>query len=122
MEGFVEFLKGIDHPEHRERMETILSWVKEKFPQLEPAIKWNQPMFTDHGTFIIGFSVAKKHIAVAPELVVMDKFSEEITKAGYEQTKGMFRIPMNQPVNYELLDRIITFNITDKAGCTTFWR
>ena len=26
-------------------------------------------MFTDHGTYIIGFSVSKKHLAVAPEAV-----------------------------------------------------
>ena len=39
----------------------------EKFPQLKEENKWNQPMFNDHGTFIIGFSIAKGHIAVAPE-------------------------------------------------------
>ncbi|MCQ4950818.1 hypothetical protein NE646_14380, partial [Bittarella massiliensis] len=37
------------------------------FPDLTPKIAWNQPMFTDHGTFIIGFSAAKAHLAVAPE-------------------------------------------------------
>jgi uncharacterized protein YdhG (YjbR/CyaY superfamily) len=38
---------------------------------LKEEIKWNQPMFSDHGTFIIGFSIAKEHIAVAPEAVVI---------------------------------------------------
>ena len=31
-------------------------------------------MFTDHGTFIIGFSIAKHHLAVAPERVVIQHF------------------------------------------------
>lgn len=68
MEIFSEFLAKIDNPEHRERTEEVLSWVKNKFPNLEPVIKWNQPMFTDHGTYIIGFSVSKKHLAVLSKL------------------------------------------------------
>ena len=53
------FLDGIDEPEKRDRMEDILNYIKGEFPQLEEVFKWNQPMFTDHGTFIIGFSIAK---------------------------------------------------------------
>lgn len=79
-------------------------------------------MFTDHGTFIIGFSISKKHIAVAPEEAGMVRFSDEISKAGYDQTKGMLRIPWDRPVDYPLLERMIEYNRMDKAGCTTFWR
>lgn len=67
MEVFVDYLAHIDHPQHRARTEEVLGWVTKKFPNLMPKIAWNQPMFTDHGTFIIGFSVAKHHLAVAPE-------------------------------------------------------
>lgn len=66
MEVFGEYLNGIGHPDHRERMEEMLGWVAGTFPDLEPVIKWNQPMFTDHGTYIIGFSVAKNHLSVRP--------------------------------------------------------
>ncbi|CAK6470237.1 hypothetical protein BFRIG_00197 [Peribacillus frigoritolerans] len=67
MEVFAEFLANIDNPQHRERTEEVLAWVTKKFPHLMPKIAWNQPMFTDHDTYIIGFSVAKHHLAVAPE-------------------------------------------------------
>lgn len=33
--------------------------ITETYPQLDTTVKWNQPMFTDHGTFIIAFSFAK---------------------------------------------------------------
>lgn len=122
MEVFEEFLSRIDNMPHRARMEEVLLWVSEKFPDLVPKVAWNQPMFTDHGTFIIGFSVAKNHIAVAPEVVILDKFSDEIESAGYDMTKGLFRIGWDSPVDYELLERIISFNISDKAECQTFWR
>lgn len=62
MKIFEDYLAQIDNPQHRERTETVLNWVAEKYPNLEPEIAWNQPMFTNHGTFIIGFSVAKQHL------------------------------------------------------------
>lgn len=76
MSNFKLFLDSIPKPDHRERMTNILDSIKEKFPQLNEDIKWNQPMFSDHGTFIMGFSVAKEHIAVTPESVVIDLFKK----------------------------------------------
>ena len=49
-------------------------------------------MFTDHGTFIIGFSIAKNHLAVAPESAGINHFSDEIVQAGYDHTKQLVRI------------------------------
>lgn len=122
MEVFAEYLAKIDHPQHRARMEEVLAWVIKKFPNLTPKIAWNQPMFTNHGTFIIGFSVAKHHLAVAPERAAIIRFSDEIVKAGYDHSKQLVRIKWDRPVNYSLLEEMIEFNISDKADCTTFWR
>lgn len=122
MEVFEEFLSRIDHPDHRERMEEVLGWIMNKFPTLTPVIKWNQPMFTDHDTYIIGFSVAKQHIAVAPEQAGINRFSEEIEHAGYDHTKELVRIKWKNEVDYSLLEKMIEFNMMDKADCETFWR
>lgn len=122
MKIFEEFLQGIDDPNHRDRTEEILAWTAKTYPNLEPAIKWNQPMFTDHGTYIIGFSVAKKHMSVAPEQAAMARFENGIEQAGYDHTKELFRIKWNSPVDYPLLGNMIEFNIKDKADTTTFWR
>jgi len=117
-----EYLAKIDDLEKQKRLENIINWIGSQFPGLKAEIKWNQPMFTDHGTFIIAFSAAKKHLAVAPEAVVIKKFADQIAEAGYSATKEIFRIPWNEQVNYELLEAMIRFNIEDKAGCQTFWR
>ncbi len=122
MEVFAEYLERIDNPQHRARTEEILSWVIEKFPNLVPKIAWNQPMFTDHGTFIIGFSVAKKHLAVAPERAGITQFSKDIVQAGYDYTNELVRIPWDSPVQFSLLEKMIEFNLLDKAECKTFWR
>jgi len=122
MNVFSEFLSKIISMEQRSRTEEVLTWVSKNYPKLVPVIKWNQPMFTDHGTFIIAFSVAKQHLAIAPETAGIHQFYDELIQAGYNPTEMLFRIKWNQPINYSLLADIIDFNIVDKANYTNFWR
>ena len=122
MKYFQIFLDSIDEPYKKERMESILKYIKEKFPQLKEEIKWSQPMFTDHGTFIIGFSIAKGHIAVAPESVVINLFEKQIAEAGYSHTQELFRIKWTDKVDFDLLHNIVAYNIGDKKDMTRFWR
>ncbi|MGO4106468.1 iron chaperone [Paenibacillus sp. YAF4_2] len=122
MEVFEEFLGKMDNPDQRARAEEVFNWVASTFPTLVPKIAWNQPMFTDHDTFIIGFSVSKQHLAVAPERAGMIFLSDEIEKSGYDHTKLLVRIPWKSPVDFSLLKKMIEFNMVDKADCTTFWR
>ncbi len=122
MKIFDEYLNAISNPNHQDIMRKVLMWVLDTFPNLEPKIAWNQPMFTDHGTYIIGFSVSKNHFSFAPEEVVVKRFSEEIVNLGYDHTKQLVRIKWNQEINVNLIKKIIAFNIQDKSECNTFWR
>lgn len=122
MEAFADYLGRITSSEQRLRMENVLQWVCASFPDLMPRVAWNQPMFTHHGTFIIGFSVAKRHMAVAPERAAIDRFAAEIAASGYQHTRELFRIPWLSEVDYDLLRAIIAFNMEDKVGCSSFWR
>lgn len=118
---FQSFLENLPDKQ-QEKLNEIFNWIENHYPELEPVIKWNQPMYQQHGTFIIGFSTAKKHIAVAPEKEALLEFKEDIEAAGYSQTAMLFRIKWNEPVHYHLLQKIIDFNIEDKKDCQTFWR
>ena len=122
MEVFLEYLNSIANLQHRGRMEEILGWVIKKFPNLTPKIAWNQPMFTDHDTFIIGFSTSKLHMAISPEKVGINRFSDEIVQVGYDHTNNLLRIRWDLPVDFSLLKKMIEFNILDKVECSTFWR
>lgn len=122
MDIFAVYLETIENVSKRKKLEEILYWVPERFPHLAPRVAWNQPMFTDHGTFIIGFSVAKHHLAVAPERKTLIEFSERIQAAGYSYSKELFRIKWDAPTDFPLLEQIVAYNILDKADCKTFWR
>ena len=59
-----EHLETIPNDDNRARMVEVLTWVAERYPELEPRIAWNQPMFTHHGTYIIGFSAEPVNFSV----------------------------------------------------------
>ena len=122
MNEFKNYIDSIESIEQKNRMVEIFSWIREKFPNLVEVIKWNQPMFTDHDTFIIGFSRAKHHISFTPEEFSLAIFLEDIEKSGYEHTKGIVKIKWTQEVDYSLLHKIIQFNVEDKMSCKTFFR
>lgn len=80
MEVLRAYLDTIQVTEHRARLEEIFHWIVSNYPQLEVQIKWKQPMFIDHGTFIIGFNTAKNHFSFTPEEDVVTIFNEAIEK------------------------------------------
>jgi len=119
---FEPFLATMKDVANQQKLRDVLAWVLREFPTLEPAIKWNQPMFTHHGTFIIAFSVSKSHFAVGTEGAEIEMFKDAIAAAGYKASKMLFRIKWTDEVDFPLLRRIIAFNMDDKAECKTFWR
>ena len=122
MDFFNDYLSKIEHPVIHDKMKEILEWVKTTFPDLEPKIGWNQPMFVRKGTFIIGFSYSKKHISVSPEKFTLDKFKDKLKDSNYEATSMIFRIKLDDEINYSLLKEMIEFNIIDKDNYPKFWR
>ncbi|GAB3066548.1 iron chaperone [Salinicoccus sesuvii] len=122
MEVYHAFLDKMADLEYRQKLKSTLEWVQENYPELDTVVKWNQPMFTHNGTYIIGFSVSKKHFAIAPEAAGIIHNIGSIEEAGYDYTNNIIRVPWDMPIDYVLLEKLITFNIEDKAECSTFWR
>lgn len=121
-ENIDRFIESIEIEKNRNRMVEVLNYIKNKFPNLKQEFKWSQPMFTMDGTFIIGFSVAKNHMSIAPEYVCLHHFSDYLDEHKIEYSKMLAKIPWDKDFNYELLDMFIEFNMEDKKGLNSFWR
>lgn len=115
-------LDKIQDENQRDQASQVLTWVHETYPQLGVRIAWNQPMFTQDGTFILGFSYAQKHFSVAPEGEGIEHFAPLFDQLGISYGKKFFRIPWDTPVPYDLLAQVIDYNCTEKQGYTSFWR
>lgn len=126
-ELFADHLSRVDDDTQRAVALDVLEWVHERYPELGVRIAWNQPMFTLDGTFIIGFSYAKKHMAVAPERAGIEHFAEKFDALGLSYGKMMLRIPWPtdgkaESLPLDLLADMIEFNMSEKKGMTKFWR
>lgn len=117
-----EYLATIPNDDNRVRMVDVLVWVGLTYPELELRIAWNQPMFTHHGTYIIGFSAASKHMAMAPERATMIRFEPVMRERGTDFCTMFARQPWNKPFDYELLDAFIQLQLAEKQDITSFWR
>lgn len=122
METFEDYIRTIDDSAHQEQFKEIISWIDSNYPELDQEVKWNTPMYTSNGTFILGIDSAKKHMSISPEEKTMALFTEEIEEAGSSQTKGLFRIKYSDEVDYGLLKKMIDYNIEDKKDYDKFWR
>ena len=116
------FLATIPNDNNRSRIVEVLNWVAEHYPELELRIAWNQPMFTHHGTYIVGFSAASKHMAMATERATMIRFEPVMRERGTDFGKMFARQPWDKPFDYELLDALIQHQLEDKRDFTSFWR
>ncbi len=86
------FFSNLKNPILKFKLEPIFEQIQKEFQNLTVELKWNQPMFIMNGTFIIGFSVAKNHISIAPEAVTMAIFTNDIKAASYKATNNLFKI------------------------------
>src|SRR5262249_19254239 len=123
---FNDFLEAMPDKKNRAQLQQVLDDIQKEFPNLDQRVAWNQPLFADHGTFIMGFSTAKTNFAVAAELVALEKFSEQVEQVGLTHTKQLIRVPWGTTTSsgpvLDLLFDIVRFNITDKKDVDTFWR
>ena len=60
-----EFLKNEDSDKQK-TIKKIFKVIQSKYPKLELAIAWNQPMLRIDKDYVFGISVAKNHILMAP--------------------------------------------------------
>lgn len=115
-----EFLAIIPNGDNRARVMEVHNWVSCKFPELELHIAWNQPMFTHHGTYIIGFSAASKHMAMAPKHATIIRFKPVMRERGTDFGKMFTRQPWNKHFDYKLLGAFIQHQISETQAITSF--
>ena len=115
-------IAALNFIDHSFQLRDILVLSRLTYPELELRIAWNQPMFTHHGTYIIGFSAASKHMTVAPERTTMIRFEQVMRERGTDFGTMLTHQPWTKPFDYELLDAFIQHQLEEKQDITSFWR
>jgi len=103
-------------PDIQEILEKIRLIIREAAPDAEETIKYRMPTFTLKGN-LVHFAAFKKHIGFYPTPTGTEKFSNEISV--FQGAKGSIRFPLDKPIPYDLIRRIVGFRVKenlDKAA------
>ena len=104
-----EYIAGFPQ-DIQEILEKIRMTIREAAPEAEETIKYRIPTFTLKGN-LVHFAAFKKHIGFYPEPTGMEAFKDELSV--YEGAKGSVQFPLDQPIPYDLISRIVKFRVKE---------
>ncbi len=113
-DGLDAYLGGLADPAVRAAVQAILDSIRTSFPDLEVVISWNQPMLKLGDAYVFGVSAATKHVSLAPwSDEVLNAFRPRLEADGYTVNKKTFRVPVDWPVDADLLRDMVGAVIDD---------
>ncbi len=81
--------------------------VRKGAPQAEEVIAYGMPTFKLNGRNLTYFSAWKSHIGFYAAPFGSKEFQKELTP--YQGEKGALRFPLDEPMRYDLIKKIIAF-------------
>jgi len=104
-----EYIAGFPH-EIQEILEKIRMTIREAAPDAGETIKYQMPTFTLKGN-LVHFAAFKKHIGLYPTPTATERFRKELSV--YSGGKGSVQFPLDKPVPYGLIGRIVKFRVKE---------
>ena len=88
----------------------IRAMIKESAPEAVEKISYQMPGFYLNGG-LVWFGVYKHHIGFYPKTSGMEASIEELS--AYKGTKGSVHFPLNKPIPYELISKIVKVRVAE---------
>lgn len=102
--------------EVQEILEKVRTTIQSAAPEAEETISYLMPAFKQHG-ILVYFAAWEKHIGLYPP-VAGDKALEKAI-ARYAGPKGNLQFPLDEPIPYDLIERIVKLRVKqDSANAT----
>jgi uncharacterized protein YdhG (YjbR/CyaY superfamily) len=97
-------------------LERIRKTIRKAAPGAQETISYQIPTFTLNGKYLVYFAAYKKHIGVYPAPVGNAEFKEDLSP--YAAGKGTARFPLDKPIPFALIGRIVRFRL-EETGANT---
>lgn len=100
-------------PDVQEILQKIRSIARNAAPEAEEIISYRMPALRMNG-ILIYFAAFKKHIGMFPP--VSGDQAIEKAMAPYAGPKGNLQFPLDQPIPYKLIERIVKLRVKQDAA------
>ena len=99
--------------ETQEILEQVRDTIKIAAPQAEECISYAMPAFKLNGKPLVYFAGYKNHIGFYATPTGHEAFEKELSI--YKQGKGSVQFPLTHPIPYELIKKIVQFNVQNSV-------
>ena len=106
-----EYMAGFPN-EIREILQKIRLTIRKAAPDAEEAIRYQIPTFVRKGN-LVHFAAFRKHIGFYPPARGDEKFRKQI--AVYAGAKGNLRFPLDKPIPYALISKIVKLRAKENS-------
>lgn len=100
-------------PEVQALLAEIRQTIKAAAPEAEETIKYQMPTFVLKGN-LVHFAAYQQHIGFYPAPTGIEAFKDEL--AVYQSGKGSVRFPLDQPIPFDLISRIVAFRVQENLA------
>jgi uncharacterized protein YdhG (YjbR/CyaY superfamily) len=97
--------------EVQEILEIMRQTIHDAAPEAEEAISYQMPTFKLNGKSLAYFAAFKSHIGFYPIPSGIEAFKKELSH--YKTGKGSVQFPMDKPIPYDLVKRIVMFRMKE---------
>ena len=94
----------------QEILQSIRMAIRKAAPGAEETISYRMPAFKLKGPLVY-FAAHKAHIGFYPLTTAISKFKKELSV--YEGGKGSVRFPLDKPIPYTLISKIVKFRVKE---------
>jgi uncharacterized protein YdhG (YjbR/CyaY superfamily) len=87
--------------------------IHEAAPDAQEVISYNMPAFKQNG-ILVYFAAFKNHIGFYPTSSGVAAFRKDLS--AYDTAKGTVRFPLDKPIPFELVSRIVKFRAQENLN------
>lgn len=91
-------------------LQQVRQVIAQAAPQATEAIKYRMPTFVLGGN-LVHFAGFDRHIGFYPTPSAMAAFEDELQ--AYQRGKGSIQFPLDRPIPYELIRRMVEFRVRE---------
>jgi uncharacterized protein YdhG (YjbR/CyaY superfamily) len=94
----------------------IRSVIKKAAPEALESFSYGMPAYKTKGKPLVYFAGYKNHIGFYATPSGHEQFSSELSH--YKQGKGSVQFPLNQPIPFDLIRRMVEFKVKENVSKT----
>lgn len=98
-------------PETQAILTAIRTIIKNAAPDALESIAYGMPAYKTNGKPLVYFAGYKSHIGFYATPTGHDRFASELS--AYKQGKGSVQFPLDKPIPYDLIRRIVEFRLDE---------